>query len=256
MRAWLIAMLVALFGATLAHAEGRAYLTEYGYERPLRGWVEFCETHSQDCFAHTGGALGTGMRITLGDTEWRMLREVNNWVNQNVKPLPDPDHWGVSEKWSYPDDGYGDCEDYVLLKRRMLIEMGWPREVLRITMVFNKQLKDKHAVLTVPVTDEHGRPMDLVLDNLWLAIETVDKAAERYDFLRRQKEDPMVWVSLVPPKNSKRVAKAAPAKQPAEKSPYADNPVGQGLKWVAETRDKLLEPRKINPIRDDLRGRK
>ncbi len=31
------------------------------------------------------------------------------------------DHWGVIEKWSYPEDGYGDCEDYALLKRRMLM---------------------------------------------------------------------------------------------------------------------------------------
>lgn len=256
MRAWLLAVLMALFGATLAHAEGRAYLTEYGYERPLRGWVEFCETHSQDCFAHTGGAMNTGMRITLGDAEWQMLREVNDHVNQTIRPLPDMEHWGVLEKWSYPDDGYGDCEDYVLLKRRMLIAMGWPRGVLRITMVYNKDKKDNHAVLTVLVTDEHGWPMDLVLDNQWLAIETVKKAAERYDFLKRQTEDPAIWKSLVPPAPPKPVAEAAPAKQPAEQPRYADNPVGQGLKWVAETRDTLLEPRKINPIRDDLRGRK
>ena len=37
------------------------------------------------------------------------------------------EHWGVVERWSYPDDGYGDCEDYVLLKRRMLMQAGWPR---------------------------------------------------------------------------------------------------------------------------------
>jgi predicted transglutaminase-like cysteine proteinase len=37
---------------------------------------------------------------------------------------------GTIEKWSYPDDGYGDYEDYVLLKRRMLIQAGWPREAL------------------------------------------------------------------------------------------------------------------------------
>jgi len=27
----------------------------------------------------------------------------------------------------------GDCEDYVLLKRKMLIDAGWPREALLIT---------------------------------------------------------------------------------------------------------------------------
>jgi Bacterial transglutaminase-like cysteine proteinase BTLCP len=42
--------------------------------------------------------------------------------------MTDLDHWGIIEKWSYPDDGYGDCEDYVLLKRRLVIQAGWPRE--------------------------------------------------------------------------------------------------------------------------------
>jgi hypothetical protein len=41
------------------------------------------------------------------------------------KPMTDLDHWGVVERWNYPDDGYGDCEDYVLLKRRLLIQLGW-----------------------------------------------------------------------------------------------------------------------------------
>jgi len=39
------------------------------------------------------------------------------------------EHWGVVERWSYPDDGYGDCEDYVLLKRRMLMQAGWARQM-------------------------------------------------------------------------------------------------------------------------------
>jgi hypothetical protein len=45
---------------------------------------------------------------------------------RRVFPSPSKAHcWGVVERWSYPDDGYGDCEDYALLKRRMLIEAGW-----------------------------------------------------------------------------------------------------------------------------------
>ena len=73
--------------------------------------------------------------VVLSPRAWRDLADVNNWVNNAVKPITDLDHWGVVEKWSYPDDGYGDCEDYVLLKRRMLIEAGWPREALLITVV-------------------------------------------------------------------------------------------------------------------------
>ena len=77
---------------------------------------------------------------------------VNRWVNETIKPRTDLEHYGVVERWSYPDDGYGDCEDYVLLKRRMLIQSGWPRGVLLVTVV--RDTKDKgHAVLTVS-TDE------------------------------------------------------------------------------------------------------
>ena len=48
---------------------------------------------------------------------WKDLVRVNKWVNETIKPLTDSEHWGVVDRWSYPDDGYGDCEDYVLLKR-------------------------------------------------------------------------------------------------------------------------------------------
>ncbi len=59
--------------------------------------------------------------VVLSPQAWRDLVRINDWVNNAIKPMTDLDHWGVVEKWSYPDDGYGDCEDYVLLKRRMLI---------------------------------------------------------------------------------------------------------------------------------------
>ena len=42
----------------------------------------------------------------------------------------------------------GDCEDYVLLKRKMLMQAGWPRQALLITVVRDEQ-GDGHAVLTV-----------------------------------------------------------------------------------------------------------
>jgi hypothetical protein len=54
----------------------------------------------------------------------------------------------ANARWSYPDDGYGDCEDYVLLKRRMLTQSGWPREALLVTVVRNEK-DEGHAVLTV-----------------------------------------------------------------------------------------------------------
>ena len=44
--------------------------------------------------------------------------------------MTDVEHWGVVERWNMGEDGYGDCEDYALLKRHMLMQAGWPREAL------------------------------------------------------------------------------------------------------------------------------
>ena len=118
---------------------------------------------------------------------------VNRWVNDNIKPITDLEHWGVVEHWNYPDDGYGDCEDYVLLKRRMLMQAGWPREALLITVVRDKH-GDGHAVLTVK-TDNGEFILDNQRDEILLWSET------GYRFVKRQSQsDPNVWVSLGEPR--------------------------------------------------------
>ena len=111
--------------------------------QPPAGWVEFCARQPSECAATT-----VPRDLALSPEAWKALMRVNKWVNETIKPLTDLEHWGVSERWSYPDDGYGDCEDYVLLKRRVLIQSGWPRETLLVTMVRDKK-GEGHAVLTV-----------------------------------------------------------------------------------------------------------
>ena len=74
----------------------------------------------------------------------------------NRLPILDTGEWSTAGP--IPDDGYGDCEDYVLLKRRMLIQSGWPREALLVTVVRNER-DEGHAVLTV--TSDKG---DYILD--------------------------------------------------------------------------------------------
>ncbi len=59
------------------------------------------------------------------------------------------------EKWSYPEDGKGDCEDYVLLKRRMLMQAGWLREALLITVVRERN-GDGHALLLTRENRQRG----------------------------------------------------------------------------------------------------
>jgi predicted transglutaminase-like cysteine proteinase len=153
--------------------------------QPPPGWVEFCARQPGECPSTTTAPQD----LALSRKAWRDLVRVNNWVNETIKPLTDLEHWGVVERWSYPDDGYGDCEDYALLKRRMLIEAGWPRAALLLTLVRGAD-GEGHAVLTV--TTDKG---DYVLDN---QNENVVAWTETgYRFVKRQSQrDPNVWVSL------------------------------------------------------------
>jgi predicted transglutaminase-like cysteine proteinase len=153
--------------------------------RPPIGWVEFCSANPREC-----AVTATLPRdVVLSSQAWRDLVRLNKWVNEKIKPMTDLDHWGVVEKWSYPDDGYGDCEDYVLLKRRLLIDAGWPRAALLITVVRDKK-GDGHAVLTVK-TDKG----DFILDNQ--AEDVLPWTESGYRFVKRQSQsDPNVWVSL------------------------------------------------------------
>ncbi len=114
---------------------------------------------------------------------------INRDVNDEIEPMSDLEHWGTLEKWSFPVDGKGDCEDYVLEKRKRLIDAGWPRQALLITVVRDKK-GDGHAVLTVKT--DRG---DLVLDNQESRIKGWTETG--YRFVKRQSEaHPSKWVSL------------------------------------------------------------
>ena len=180
----IIAMLLGMVSST-AFADRMLFASLGDTTTAPFGYVEFCAEHPADCA--TGPSQPRD--IVLTQNAWKDLVRVNAWVNDTVKPMTDLDHWGVVEKWSYPTDGYGDCEDYVLLKRKMLIDAGWPREALLITVVRDKQ-GDGHAVLTVKTNKG-----EFVLDNqeekvlLW--------SETGYRFVKRQSQaDASKWVSL------------------------------------------------------------
>src|SRR5262245_29296667 len=82
------------------------------------GWVEFCAERPHECKV----APTAPRDVVLTAKAWKDLVRINRYVNERIRPMTDLEHHGVVEKWSYPDDGYGDCEDYVLLKRRTLME--------------------------------------------------------------------------------------------------------------------------------------
>jgi predicted transglutaminase-like cysteine proteinase len=169
--------------------EHPAFITVGDVTRPPIGWVEFCAEYKGECDTKPSQPRD----IVLSTRAWNDLIKVNDWVNETIKPMTDLEHWGVVERWNYPDDGNGDCEDYVLLKRKMLMKAGWPREALLITVVRDKK-GDGHAVLTVKT--DRG---EFILDNQENEILAWSKSG--YRFVKRQSQsDQNVWVSLGEPR--------------------------------------------------------
>ncbi len=166
-------------------AERMAYIAVGEVTRPPIGWVQFCEERPWEC--KTEATEARDVRLT--NVAFKELDRVNRYVNDHVKPMTDLEHYGVVEKWAYPEDGYGDCEDYVLLKRRMLMQLGWPRQALLITVVRDKK-GDGHAVLTV-----RSSKGEFILDNQ--EAEILPWSDTGYRYVKRQSQsDPNVWVSL------------------------------------------------------------
>ena len=158
-----------------------------GYTHPPIGYVEFCRVAPQECFS-----FGSEAAEPLSDERWHDLQEVNTFVNRIVIPATDLAFYRSEERWALPET-YGDCEDYVLLKRKWLIERNWPTGALLITVVFD-EIGEGHAVLLVRTT--RG---DLVLDNKTDEIRPWHQTA--YRFVKRQSiTDPNRWVSVGDPR--------------------------------------------------------
>ena len=121
---------------------------------------------------------------------WRAAYQVNAYVNRRITPSTDSELYGEAEYWAYPASA-GDCEDYVLMKKRYLERLGFPRSALLITVVLDEH-NDGHALLTLR-TDEG----DFVLDNRRNDIRRWSDLD--YVYLKRQSDgDPREWVSLMP----------------------------------------------------------
>jgi predicted transglutaminase-like cysteine proteinase len=160
------------------------------------GHYEFCKLNPAECSIK----LRDPGPLHLTDATWKEITKVNMLVNSSVKAMSDYDHYGKDEVWAYPDDGYGDCEDYVLEKRRRLSHQGFSLADLLITVV-RKPDGEGHAVLTVR-TDAG----DFILDNLNDTVKPWEATGYRY--LKRQstthtgrwvsiREDPAPLVSAV-----------------------------------------------------------
>jgi predicted transglutaminase-like cysteine proteinase len=157
--------------------------------RPI-GWHNLCVTQAEECQAGAQRAVN----VELTPEARRLLTTVTTLANRVILAETDDDHYQLDRKtlidwWTYPDDGAGDCSDYMLLKRKMLIEAGWPRSAALATVVIDRE-GEGHAVLTV--TTDQG---DFILDNLTDKLLRWDQTG--YAYVKRQsREDENVWVAI------------------------------------------------------------
>ena len=162
------------------------YMRIYGQSMPPIGHIRFCKTFPGDCQPKNE----IQDRFALSPDRWNELVAVNSLVNRIVEPTEDQELYGEIERWTYPENR-GDCEDYVLLKRRMLIQRGWPASSLLITVVTDENGAG-HAVMTARTSNG-----DYILDNKNSKILAWNKVPYRF-YKRQSYRNPKRWVSLKP----------------------------------------------------------
>ncbi len=174
---------IGLFGANPDEASAMAGSTPF--TAAPAGFISFCIRFSDQCAA----PADQSETVVLDEHVWKTLEAVNERVNRAIKFEDDKEHYGRAEFWTIPTDGYGDCEDYALTKRKALIDAGLPEKALRVAVVRTWR-GEGHAVLTV--STDHG---DYVLDNReW---EILPWTEAKYVWISRQDaENPMAWIAL------------------------------------------------------------
>lgn len=188
---WLAAMVCSALLALAAPATANDF-TNVAYiqtaETPTSipvGHLEFCKSRPAECQRNDEVVPATA----LDDTTWQQLVSINAYYNQTIVPVTDEQLYQTAEFWTYPN-GYGDCEDFALIKRRDLIAAGWHPSTLMIAVV-KEANGNGHAVL-IARTDRG----DLVLDN---QVGSIDLWSDTpYKFIKRQSQaDAGQWVDML-----------------------------------------------------------
>ena len=186
----IVGLVAAIFAAP-ASAQNVASLpaasapaTSLGEARPVLAWTDFCRRLPAECAVD----LGEPAAIAMSPKVWQAIVGVNRRVNATIRAQTDQDHWGVPDSWDIPSDGIGDCEDFQILKRKLLAESGLPRRAMRLTVVIDEK-GEGHAVLTIRT--DRG---DFILDNKTNAVLPWHHTG--YTFVKRESQSAVGWVSL------------------------------------------------------------
>ncbi len=159
-------------------------LVEWDAARMPSGLARLCERDPSECQPTSPASR----KLPFTSQLWKLVAGVNASVNRRITATTDQKLYGVDEYWTLPGKA-GDCEDFVLLKRKLLAERGLSMASLLITVVQDEN-GEGHAVLTTP--PPAGA---LVLDNR--RDQVLHWQATGYKFVKRQSEaNPNAWVYL------------------------------------------------------------
>lgn len=190
-RSCLIAAAIGL-AATAAQAQSQsaglpvasAPIIANGDARAPYAWTDFCKRTPSECAVNAQ----EDDTVELTPKLWKTIVAANLKANREIEAITDQDHWGVVDRWDIPTDGKGDCEDYVLLKRKRLAESGIPRRAMRVTVVIDED-NAGHAVLMIRT--DRG---DFILDNKRNAILPWSQTG--YTYVKRESQARVGWTSL------------------------------------------------------------
>lgn len=162
------------------------FMRVFGLAQPPYGFVSFCERLPAEC----AQGAPEEQRFKASPERLAQLDTVNRSVNHEIEPVTDAENYAQADYWTIPT-AKGDCEDYVILKRKRLMALGWPASALLITVVRDER-GDGHAVLTARTMQG-----DFILDNKTDEIMVWHRT--RYDYVMRQSYlNPRIWMSLDP----------------------------------------------------------
>jgi len=153
--------------------------------RPAEGRIVPAVLQPQD-----SGALQMTLPPHMTKELWSLLGQVNRDVNTKIHPIHDIDQFGFEDYWTLPiatGTMTGDCKDYVLEKRRLLMAAGVPMPALSITLG-TTAWGEYHAVLLIN-TDQG----DYVLDNLSPWVTPWKDVTYKWS-KRQSNENPDIWV--------------------------------------------------------------
>lgn len=121
----------------------------------------------------------SAQRLTLTPARWSQINHINDRTNARLQYVSDQAQYARADYWAeVPANAgapaRGDCEDYVLTKRRDLIAAGVAADALSVAIVQTPQ-GESHSVLILA-----GQDGDYVLDNINPRIVRWDQTGYRW----------------------------------------------------------------------------